>query len=255
MSAFGMGVLSRNVLRYSLRALPKPGNVRFLATIASKKKSMSTAKLLMIGVGVGGTAGAGWSGYLKTVEDKENQQFKMQEMFGPPIIDKKPDNLKIMRQIVNPKDNTGLDLVLFQFQTCPFCCKVRSFLDYSGLSYSVVEGLFFWLESCCIFNNLLIFLVDAVLRQSIKWSNTKKVPIMLARMKDGKYVQLTDSSMIISVLASYMLDQKTSGIEEVARFYPYVSFTDVWGSNIDIANKYFLMFQDKKPKQSKEEQE
>ena len=254
MSAFGIGVLSRSVLRFSLRTLPQPGNVRFLATIAPKKKPMSTAKLLMLGVVAGGTAGAGWSGYLKTVEDKEKQQFKMQEMFGPPIIDKKPENLKIMRQIVNPKDNTGLDLILFQFQTCPFCCKVRSFLDFSGLSYSVVEGLLF----SFFFNdlsNLWIFIVDAVLRQSIKWSNTKKVPIMLARMKDGRYVQLTDSSMIISVLASYMLDQKTSGIEEIARFYPYVSFTDVWGSNIDIANKYFLMFQDKKPKQSKEEQE
>lgn len=56
-----------------------------------------------------------------------------------------------------------------------FCSKVRSFLDYSGLSYSVVE-------------------VDAVLRQSIKWSSSKKVPTLLARTREGKYVQLNDSS-------------------------------------------------------------
>ena len=141
MSAFRIGVLSRSVLSYSLRTLPQPGNVRFLATIAPKKKSMSTMKLLAIGVVVGGSAGAGWSGYIKSIENKEKQQFKMQEMFGPPIIDKKPENLKIMRQVVNPNDKTHLDLILFQFQTCPFCCKVRSFLDFSGLSYSVVEGL------------------------------------------------------------------------------------------------------------------
>lgn len=139
----------------------------------------------------------------------------------------------IMRKIINPKDKTGLDIILFQFQTCPFCCKVRSFLDYSGLSYSVVE-------------------VDAVLRQSIKWSESKKVPTMLARTSNGNYVQLNDSSMIISALTSFLIDPTKNKIEEIVKFYPVENFSDVYGSVFDIANKYFLMFQDKNPKEKKE---
>jgi microsomal prostaglandin-E synthase 2 len=148
------------------------------------------------------------------------------------ILDKKPD-VSIMRKIINPSDKSDLDIVLFQFQTCPFCCKVRSFLDYSGLSYSVVE-------------------VDAVLRDSIKWSESKKVPIVLVKAKSGKYVQLNDSSMIISAISSLMVDPAKSDIEEMVKFYPVTNFTDVYGTIYDIANKYFLMFQDKKPKESKE---
>lgn len=58
-------------------------------------------------------------------------------------------------------------MILFQYRTCPFCCKVRAYLDARGISYEVVE-------------------VDAVLRQAIKWSGYKKVPIVLAKV-DGGY--------------------------------------------------------------------
>lgn len=144
-----------------------------------------------------------------------------------------PD-VPVMRKIINPNDKSGLEITLFQFQTCPFCCKVRSFLDYSGLSYNVVE-------------------VDAVLRQSIKWSkHSKKVPIVLVKSKDGKYIQLNDSSMIISVLSSMLVDTQKNDVKEIVKFYPVTDFTDVYGTVHDIANKYFLMFQDKKPKESKE---
>lgn len=76
-----------------------------------------------------------------------------------------------MVQIVNDGDDSGLKIVLFQFQTCPYCCKVRAFLDAHGLSYDVVE-------------------VDAVLRQSIKWSKYKKVPIMLVKTSIGYAVSI-----------------------------------------------------------------
>lgn len=148
------------------------------------------------------------------------------------IVDVMP-NVPVMRKIINPNDKTGLEITLFQFQTCPFCCKVRSFLDYSGLSYNVVE-------------------VDAVLRQSIKWSkNSKKVPIVLVKSKDGKYVQLNDSSLIISTLSSLLVDIK-SDVQDLVKFYPVSTFTDVYGTVHDIANKYFIMFQDKKPKEDKD---
>ena len=36
-------------------------------------------------------------------------------------------------------DLAGMKFTLYQYQTCPFCCKARVFLDYYGISYDVVE--------------------------------------------------------------------------------------------------------------------
>lgn len=54
----------------------------------------------------------------------------------------------------------GLRLTLYQYKTCPFCSKVRAFLDYHGLPYEIVE-------------------VNPVMRQEIKWSAYRKVPILM----------------------------------------------------------------------------
>lgn len=78
---------------------------------------------------IAGFVGGGYSFYTEKLGKTKTQR----EELTAQIIDAKP-NVQIMRKIENPKDDSGLDLVLFQFQTCPFCCKVRSFLDYSGLS-------------------------------------------------------------------------------------------------------------------------
>lgn len=54
----------------------------------------------------------------------------------------------------------GLNLTLYQYKTCPFCSKVRAFLDYNGLPYEIVE-------------------VNPVMRKEIKWSTYRKVPILM----------------------------------------------------------------------------
>lgn len=74
-------------------------------------------------------------------------------------------------QIVSKSDKYDLQLVLFQYQTCPFCCKVRAFLDYHGFTYDVVE-------------------VNPVMRQQTRWSTYKKVPILLAKVDGGYQVNL-----------------------------------------------------------------
>lgn len=51
-------------------------------------------------------------------------------------------------------------MTLYQYKTCPFCSKVRAFLDYHGLPYEIVE-------------------VNPVMRQEIKWSAYRKVPILM----------------------------------------------------------------------------
>lgn len=73
-------------------------------------------------------------------------------------------------QVNGPTVLPGIRLTLFQYQTCPFCCKVRAFLDFVGIPYDVVE-------------------VDPVLRQQIKFSTYKKVPILLVQEGENCWVR------------------------------------------------------------------
>lgn len=105
---------------------------------------------------------------------------------------------------------------------------MRVLLDYYGLSYDVVE-------------------VDPVLRKEINWSNYRKVPILLTKVSNG-YQPLNDSSMIISILSSYLCD-KSKKIEELATYYPMIAMHDKNGQfKYEIINKYFLMFQNSIPR-------
>lgn len=75
--------------------------------------------------------------------------------------------------------------------------------------------------------------------------------MLLAKRKDGKYVQLTDSSMIISALSSFLLNTDQD-IGQLVNYYPNVSFADDNGQKkTDVINKYFLMFQEERPPKSK----
>lgn len=49
---------------------------------------------------------------------------------------------------------------LYQYQTCPFCCKTRAFLDYYGINYEIVE-------------------VNPLFRKEIKFSKYRKVPFIV----------------------------------------------------------------------------
>ncbi|CAK5070368.1 unnamed protein product [Meloidogyne enterolobii] len=64
--------------------------------------------------------------------------------------------VKLSRKIVSNVDKSGLSLRLYQYQTCPYCCKVRAVLDYFGFSYEVVE-------------------VNPVTRSQINFTDYKKV--------------------------------------------------------------------------------
>lgn len=78
-----------------------------------------------------------------------------------------------------------LQLTLYQYKTCPFCSKVRAFLDFHSLPYQVVE-------------------VNPVRRTEIKFSSYRKVPILVAQEGDSLQ-QLNDSSVIISALKTYLV--------------------------------------------------
>lgn len=190
------------------------------------RKPNGTFKLAMLGAVVGAATGSVYTLYTRWTDGNSHKEH---EETKPKRIEGIPKGVRITKRYVNPKDTSGLDIVLFQFQTCPFCCKVRAYLDYMGISYSVVE-------------------VDAVLRQDIRWSSVKKVPMVLIRQQDGSYVQMVDSSAIISLIATYLQDRRTD-IGDLAQFYPHISFFDDDGKKKqDILNKYFLMYREHTPK-------
>ncbi|CAI7809716.1 unnamed protein product [Closterium sp. NIES-54] len=61
-----------------------------------------------------------------------------------------------------PEVDLGRDteVVLYQYEACPFCNKVKAFLDYYDIPYRVVE-------------------VNPVGKKELKWSPYKKVPVLV----------------------------------------------------------------------------
>ncbi|XP_011502498.1 PREDICTED: prostaglandin E synthase 2 isoform X2 [Ceratosolen solmsi marchali] len=193
--------------------------IRSLCTYIEQPKSKNNFKFSLIGTAVGFALGIGYA--LKEIASAKQKLALEGTIVGTKLLKHKPD-VKLSRTVFSHIDNTGLQLTLFQYQSCPFCCKVRVLLDYYGLSYDVVE-------------------VDPVFRQEISWSNYRKVPILLVKI-DREYQILTDSSMIVSLLTSY-LNSKSVKINELAKFYPtMVMYNEKGQFKHEIVNKYFLMY-------------
>lgn len=71
------------------------------------------------------------------------------------------------------------------------------------------------------------------------------MPIVLTRTDSG-YQPLNDSSMIISLLASYLKDRSQKA-EELIECYPSVAMHDKNKLKHEVMNKYFLMYKDSLP--------
>ncbi|KAK5968376.1 Prostaglandin E synthase 2 [Trichostrongylus colubriformis] len=129
----------------------------------------------------------------------------------------------ISRKIVNPADNSGLNLRLYQYQSCPFCCKVRAFLDYYGFSYEVVE-------------------VNPVTKTQMSFSKDyKKVPVITSNE-----ITFKESSLIISQLTTY-LKRPNRNLHEIGEMYPSIETVRDDGKLVKICpNKYFIMNEDLK---------
>ncbi|KQJ81969.1 prostaglandin E synthase 2 [Brachypodium distachyon] len=97
-----------------------------------------------------------------------------------------------------PVDLLPQNVVLYQYQACPFCNKVRAFLDYHDIPYKVVE-------------------VNPLSKKEIKWSEYKKVPILTV---DGEH--LVDSSDIINILQRKISPDDDVMSEEEAKWRRWV---------------------------------
>jgi len=78
-------------------------------------------------------------------------------------------------------------IVLYQYEVCPFCCKVRAFLDYHKIPYEVVE-------------------VNPITKAELKWSSYKKVPVV--KLGDA---QINESDLIISALSQELNSKASNG--------------------------------------------
>ena len=71
----------------------------------------------------------------------------------------------------NPASKKGISdttITLYQYQNCPFCGKVRAFLNYYGIKYNMVE-------------------VSPLWKSEISFSKYKKVPLVIADDKQVRY--------------------------------------------------------------------
>lgn len=135
-------------------------------------------------------------------------------------MDALPEQVKKTRSVDG--HDYGLHLTMFQYQTCPFCCKVRAFLNYYGIPHDIVE-------------------VNPVMRKELGWSDYKKVPTVITQ--SGKTLhQLNDSSTIISSLLSLLVNKEVT-LNEIHTYYPSIEVTDDDGvGNYIIANQYRVMY-------------
>ncbi|XP_078082350.1 prostaglandin E synthase 2 [Mustelus asterias] len=126
------------------------------------------------------------------------------------------------------KSSADLSLTLYQYKTCPFCSKVRAFLDFHSLPYEIVE-------------------VNPILRKEIKFSGYRKVPILIG--DDGEKVQINDSSVIISAVKTYLLSRHKD-LTRVLSYYPEMKSKDEKGKDVfEYNNKYWVMLEDQDERQ------
>jgi len=149
------------------------------------------------------------------------------------LIKDPPPKFEPARVIPPTSSSQNMKITLFQYQTCPFCCKARAFLDYFGLSYDVIE-------------------VNSVMRTQVKWSKYKKVPIVVVEIGD-KVIQVNDSSVIVSALYSLLVDSGQTSLESIMDCYPTIKYVDEGVEKTEIQNKYFLMFNEAKVERTKED--
>eukprot|EP00163_Fabomonas_tropica_P012365 TRINITY_DN2363_c0_g1_i1.p1 TRINITY_DN2363_c0_g1~~TRINITY_DN2363_c0_g1_i1.p1 ORF type:complete len:267 (-),score=44.68 TRINITY_DN2363_c0_g1_i1:147-947(-) len=82
------------------------------------------------------------------------------------------------------------DIVLYQYEVCPFCSKVRAYMDYNKIPYRVVE-------------------VNPISKAEVKFTDYRKVPILVL---NG--VMFKNSSDIIAELDKQVLQPRHKALKE-----------------------------------------
>lgn len=111
-------------------------------------------------------------------------------------------------------------ITLYQYQNCPFCSKVRAFLRAYDIPFEMIE-------------------VHPFTKKEISFSKYKKLPLVTIQQGDQEH-QINDSSVIMSVMASYMIDNTNPIAETIANF-PTTTEVNSKGKEVKvIRNKNYL---------------
>merc|ERR1711884_75727 len=199
------------------------------------KAKQKKQKLIGSAILGGAIAGSLW-GYLSYTNKKKDEVIGNDQGAKQYLLSQAPPQFKPARVIKSAVDKPqNFKITLFQYQTCPFCCKARAFLDYFGLAYDVIE-------------------VNSVMRKEVKWSQYKKVPIVVVEFGD-KVIQVNDSTVIVSALYSLLVDSSGTELDKIMDCYPTVKYMDEGVEKSEIQNKYFLMYNrcEKEVQRSKED--
>lgn len=138
---FGSG--SSVVNGMAQRVLPSSSQLILVRNASSKSGNREPRSGIPKGVGAalvtGGVIGGIWAvnEYNKAKMAQVHQMGS--ESIATDFLLPEVPSFTPARQIRNPADTTGIKITLFQYQTCPFCCKARAFLDYYGFNYDVIE--------------------------------------------------------------------------------------------------------------------
>ncbi|BDA42556.1 Prostaglandin E synthase 2 [Coccomyxa sp. Obi] len=136
-------------------------------TLSQQQPNVSRSGLTYLALGVLGAAAATGSTALAEPEIAA-QSVRCNDPYSP------PEELHGI-----PKE-----IILYQYEVCPFCCKVKAFLDFHKVPYRTIE-------------------VSPLTKKQLKWSDYRKVPVVLL---DGEPV--TDSTAIITRLAAEVAEQE-----------------------------------------------
>lgn len=104
------------------------------------------------------------------------------------------------------------------FVFSPFCCKVRAYLNYNRIPYDIVE-------------------VNTLTNSESSWSLYNKLPFLVV---ENEKIQLNDSTMIISVIESY-LRQPTKTFRQTLNLFQITAEKDAKGNiYFEYPNRYLI---------------
>eukprot|EP00049_Salpingoeca_infusionum_P018077 m.355667 g.355667 ORF g.355667 m.355667 type:complete len:326 (-) comp17302_c0_seq1:418-1395(-) len=142
-------------------------------------------RVAMLATGTGLSAVAVWQ--LSTLFSSK----PMDMVYASEGVEEPPALPLTLKQALGSQSIHEADLVLYQYQPCPFCTKVRTYLDYYKVPYKKVE-------------------VEPLRKPEIKFSSYKKVPILVV---NG--TQFNDSTEIVAALDSELQDEHMANITSV----------------------------------------
>ncbi|KAG1714367.1 Prostaglandin E synthase 2 [Nymphon striatum] len=218
--------ISRNNLifhnnRLYLNEIPK---IRNYATEAKSSFQKQGKRTMFMIFALCGTAAAGFELYNRYLNYNRKSQLQAIVSIRETYENVEMPDTKATKQVIGTNmEFANVHLKMFQYQSCPFCCKVRAYIEYNGLNCDVVE-------------------VNPVFRTETKNFIYKKVPIIFCNIEE-QTKQLNDSSLIISVLHSFMKKAKDRDIDSVLQCYPPVTFKNEKGKLVtESQNKYSVMY-------------